>query len=138
VNELEKIDVIRGRAGVSYREAKEALARSDGDVLEALICLEEGEAPGTAEVLRVRGSELVNQILRLIREGNVRRVIVSRRGRTLLDIPVTVGAAGAVLLPYITAAGTLAAVLTECSITVERRKPAGVENGDEEEPPEEE
>jgi hypothetical protein len=64
--------------------------------------------------------QIIAEIKRLIEEGNVRRVVVKQHGRTVAEFPVTVGVIGAVLAPLAAAIGALAAVLTECTIEVER------------------
>lgn len=58
----------------------------------------------------------------LIHEGNVRRIIVKdETGRILLEIPVTIGLIGVVLVPWLAALGAIAALATRCTIIVERR-----------------
>lgn len=121
---LEKIDIVRERAGVSYRKAYEVLKESGGDVVQALIRMEE-EPRAFTERIQVQGSELVARIRQIIREGNVNRITIRRGGKVLLDIPVTVGAVGAVLMPYLAALGVIAALATRCTIEVERRTGAG-------------
>ena len=64
--------------------------------------------------------QILAQIARLIDEGNLRRVVVKQRGRTVAEFPVTVGVIGAVIAPLAAAIGALAAVLAECTIEVER------------------
>jgi uncharacterized protein DUF4342 len=64
--------------------------------------------------------QVLAQIARLIDEGNIRRVVVKQRGRTVAEFPVTVGVIGAVIAPLAAAIGALAAVLAECTIEVER------------------
>lgn len=118
---LEKIDQIRQRTGVSYKEAKEALERAGGDVVEALIYLE--GRPKWYEKLQVEGNELVERVRQLVREGNVSRVVVKKDDRVLLELPVTVGAIGALLLPQLAVLGVIAAVVGACTIEVERQKP---------------
>lgn len=60
------------------------------------------------------------ELKRLVREGNVRRVIVRQHGRKVAEFPVTVGVVGALLAPVAAAIGALVAVVTDCSIEVER------------------
>lgn len=117
---LDKIDILRERANISYRRAYELLEQMDGDVVRALIMLEEEPRTWT-ERFQVSGSELVGRVRDLIREGNVNRIAIKNRGRVLLDIPVTMGAIGAVLMPYLAALGVIAALATRCTIEVERR-----------------
>ncbi|MFO8060330.1 MAG: DUF4342 domain-containing protein [Bacillota bacterium] len=124
MNDLEKIDAVRERTGVSYRRAREALERTDGDVIEALIYLEDGSAEHSwAEQIQVKGNDLIQSVRSLIREGNVRRIIIRQDGRTLVEFPVTVGAIGALLMPSLAALGAVAALVSECTILVQRRGP---------------
>jgi hypothetical protein len=70
---------------------------------------------------RTKGERLVARVRELIREGNVRRIIVkNEEGRTLVELPMTVGVVGALLAPAWAALGAIAAVVTDCSIEVER------------------
>jgi hypothetical protein len=64
--------------------------------------------------------QVIAEIKRLIEAGNVRRVVVKQHGRTVAEFPVTIGVIGAVIAPVAAAIGALAAVLTECTIEVER------------------
>src|SRR5881392_2290037 len=81
------------------------------------------------ESFKVAADQLVDAVKRIVREGNVRRVIIKQEGRTVAEFPLTVGVVGAVFAPVLAAAGALAAVLTECTIEVERVVPAGKSNG---------
>ena len=72
------------------------------------------------ESFRVAADQLVDAFKRLIHEGNVRRVIIKQEGRTVVEFPLTVGVVGTVLAPVLAAVGAIAAVLTECTIEVER------------------
>lgn len=67
--------------------------------------------------------QILAEVGRLIDEGNVRRVVVKQRGRTVAEFPVTIGVIGAVIAPLAAAIGALAAVLAECTIEVERTVP---------------
>jgi hypothetical protein len=72
------------------------------------------------ESFKVAADQLVDAVKRLVHEGNVRRVIIKQEGRTVAEFPLTVGVVGAVLAPVLAAVGALAAVLTDCTIEVER------------------
>lgn len=76
------------------------------------------------EKFTVDGSQVVEKIKELIRQGNIRRVRLIHKGRPLIDIPLTVGvpvAAAAVLAaPVLAAVGAIAALVTECTLEVER------------------
>jgi len=75
------------------------------------------------EEFKVRGEELLQKIKDLIHEGNIRRVrILNEDGRTLIDIPLSVGVVGALLLPQLAAIGAVAALVTSCTVLVEREE----------------
>lgn len=73
------------------------------------------------ESFHVAGTELVDAIRKLVHEGNVRRVIIRQDTRVVAEFPLTVGVIGTVLAPMLAAVGALAAVLSECTLEVERR-----------------
>jgi hypothetical protein len=73
------------------------------------------------EELEVSGDELVAKVKELVHEGNVRRLILkNEEGRTLMEIPLTLGVIGAVLLPVWAALGALAALVAKFTIVVEK------------------
>lgn len=73
------------------------------------------------EEIHVRGEDVVAAVKDLVHQGNIRRISIRNKdGRTLMEIPLTLGVVGAVLLPTLAALGALAAIVTECSIIVER------------------
>jgi hypothetical protein len=73
------------------------------------------------ETFEVRGEELLKKIKDLINEGNVRRITIkNKKGKTLVVLPLTVGVVGAVLAPVLAAVGAIAALVTECTVSVER------------------
>jgi CBS domain-containing protein len=73
------------------------------------------------EVFSIRGEELVSTVKKLVHAGNIRRIAIeNKEGRTLLEVPLTLGVVGALLLPTLAALGALAAIVTECKIVVER------------------
>ena len=72
------------------------------------------------ESFKVAADQLVEAVKKLVHEGNVRRVILKQDGRTVVEFPLTVGVIGTVLAPILAAVGAIAAVLSECTIEVER------------------
>jgi Domain of unknown function (DUF4342) len=72
------------------------------------------------ESFRVAADQLVGFLKKLVHEGNVRRVIIKQDGRSVVEFPLTVGVIGTVFAPMLAAAGALAAVVSECTIEVER------------------
>jgi len=74
------------------------------------------------ETFKAEGEGVVNKLKEIIREGNVRRVVVQHQGRTVAEFPLTAGVIGAVLAPVLAALGALVALLQDCTIQVEREK----------------
>jgi uncharacterized membrane protein YvbJ len=75
------------------------------------------------EVYSVSSDDLVGKVKELIHEGNITKIIVkNEKDETLLEIPVTVGVIGAILVPWMAALGVIAAMATRCKIIVERRE----------------
>ena len=76
-----------------------------------------------SEEYEVRGEDLLSRVKELVREGNVRRITIrSTEGNTLIEIPLAIGVAGALLLPVWAAVGAVAALVADCTIKVERRE----------------
>ena len=75
------------------------------------------------ESFKVTADQLVESVRKLLHEGNVRRVIITQDGRTIVEFPLTVGVIGAVLAPMVAAVGAIAAVATDCTVEVERAMP---------------
>lgn len=75
------------------------------------------------QTFSVTGEKLLEKVKELIREGNVRRIIIKdKNGKVLVEFPLTFGVVGAVLAPILAAVGAIAALVTECSITVQREE----------------
>jgi hypothetical protein len=73
------------------------------------------------EEFEVTGDQVVETVKRLVHQGNIRRITIKDTdGRSLIEIPLTLGVVGAVLLPVWAAIGALAALVTRCTIVVEK------------------
>ncbi len=77
------------------------------------------------ETIKVESGELLERVKDLIREGNVRRIVIRQGDRTVAEFPLTVGVVGTVAAPVLAAVGAIAALLTSCSIAVQREAPVG-------------
>ncbi|MCL5003950.1 MAG: DUF4342 domain-containing protein [Patescibacteria group bacterium] len=76
-----------------------------------------------SDTFEVKGEELLAKVKEIIKEGNVRQIsIVSKEGKTLIVLPLTLGVVGALLAPALAAVGAVAALVSECSIKVERKE----------------
>ncbi len=73
------------------------------------------------EEFKVSGEDLLKKVKELLKEGNVRKVTIKDKdGKAILSFPLTLGVVGAVLAPMLAAVGAVAALVTECTISVER------------------
>jgi hypothetical protein len=78
-------------------------------------------AEAKKETYHVKGEDLIKKVKEVIHEGNVRRITISDKdGKTLIVIPLTIGVVGAVLAPALAAIGAIAALVTDCTISVEK------------------
>ncbi len=120
---LEDVDKVIERTGVSYKEAKEALEMSDGDIVDAIIYLQENlknnklekeEKGQTIEEFKLWLKELINK-------GNVARIKIKKDEQVLVDVPVNAGIAATVIglvMPPLLAFGVIAAVATKVTIEI--------------------
>ncbi len=75
------------------------------------------------QTFEVKGDELLKKVKEILKEGNIRRITIKGKdGKTLVTFPLTIGVVGALLAPVLAAIGAIAALVTECSIVVERKK----------------
>ena len=112
---LEKIEMVKDRTGVSYKEAKDALEKSEGSVVDAIIDIEENI--GT-KVRSYQGSSIADRVKELIRKGNASKIVVRKDDDTLINLPVNAGLIGAVLSPVGVAVGVAAAFGFKCTIEI--------------------
>ena len=97
---LEAMDQVIERTGCTYKEAKEALERFNGDPVEAIIYLENNNVnEGQDFFARFRtgaqepsGDDIAARIKEAIRKGNVERIVITRNGKELASFPVNIGA----------------------------------------------
>ncbi|MDU1322704.1 MAG: DUF4342 domain-containing protein [Clostridium botulinum] len=118
---LEKIDIIRERTGATYTEAKEALEACEGNVVDALVYMENKVKEEKEELYTTR-DELVKWIKDIIKKGNVTRIKVKKEDKVIVDIPVNAGlaatAAAAIIWAPILLAALAAAIVTKVTIEI--------------------
>lgn len=74
------------------------------------------------ETFKVDGEQLLKKVKELIKEGNVRKITIKdKNGKALVVFPLTLGVVGVALAPVLAAIGAIAALIGECTITVERK-----------------
>lgn len=125
-DELRKIDMIRERINISYREAKELLDEADGNLVDALIRAETLQAQGWTDRLAETGQELAGQAKTYIEKGNQTKVKLKQGDKTLFELPATVGVLGVAAalvsteLAVIAGIGAVAAVANKVFLEVEK------------------
>jgi hypothetical protein len=73
------------------------------------------------EEFRVEGEKLIAKVKELLHEGNIRRIIIKdKEGKTVMEIPMTLGVVGVLIAPQLAAIGAIAALITEATIVVEK------------------
>lgn len=80
---------------------------------------QDGERVERSE-FHVSGQELVDKVKDLIHQGNIRRIVIKKDGERVMELPLSVATVGALLAPLLAAVGAFAALVTECTIVVER------------------
>lgn len=126
MTELEKIDELRRRLGLSYKEAKEALDRAGGDIISALIQNEETKKQDVQDKFEEWSNKMVEQIRGIMQQGKVTRIKIKKEGSTVAEVPASVGAlgiAGILIskeLAILAGIGTVAALLSRYTLEVER------------------
>lgn len=125
MEELEKIDIIRERLGVSYRDAKNALDLAGGDVVQALVNLESPDKKWD-DKLDEKARELSDYVKDIIKKGNVTKVRLKKGSKVVFEIPATLGAigvGGAIISPVLAVAGivgTAAALINNYTLEIVR------------------
>ncbi len=130
---IEKIDEIISRMPhIRYEQAKEALVKSSGDVLDAIIYLESSKPNKSKNMKEVfeeslsKDSEdlkvIKEQALELIKRSSVIRVIVEKNSKVILNIPLTVGVVGIALGPVFALVGVSAALISRYEIKIQNEE----------------
>lgn len=117
---LEKIDIIRERTGVDYTEAKKALEVSEGNVVDALIYIEQNKK-SAKDSLYTTKDEFLEWLKNLVKKGNINRIKIKKDDKVVVDIPVNAGIAAtltALVWPPLIAIGILTAVITQVTIEI--------------------
>lgn len=89
------------------------------------------------ESFKAESTHMLDRLGDLLRAGSVRRVVVTQKGRTVAEFPLTAGVVGAVIAPTLAAVGAVVALLQDCTIHIERTEaaPGGDADGPAPEPP---
>ncbi|MDY3829159.1 MAG: DUF4342 domain-containing protein [Clostridium sp.] len=122
---LEKLDQIIERTNVTYGEAKKALEQSEGNVIDAIIYIEENFNTKSKKTKKEEKNEVFQDvkswIMDLVEKGNVARIAIKKDDKVVVDVPVNAGIAATVIaitIPPILAAALVAAVATKITIEI--------------------
>lgn len=113
---LEKIELVKDKTGVGYKEAKEALEKTEGNVVDAIILIEENIDEAGKSKMGSQGVAMLEAIKEAIRKGNVSKLTLKKEGEVILNLPVSIGIVGTVLFPWAAIGATIAAFGTKCTI----------------------
>ena len=124
---IEAIDQVMERVpGATYAEVREALIKSDGDVIDSIILLQENSTEKEnknkktfEEVFGKDSDKIKEEITELLRKSNVIRIVIEKNGKIIMNIPITVGVVGVVFAPILTLIGLSASVLAKYRIKIE-------------------
>lgn len=114
---LENIDNVVKRTNVTYREAKDALEKNNGDVIEAIIYIEQ-KNKSLGESLSNKGDQLIDKVKEILKKGNVTKIIVKKDNEIIMNLPITAGIVGTIVSAPLALVGLGAAVLSKCSIEI--------------------
>lgn len=113
---LEKIELVKDRTGVSYKEAKDALEAAEGSVVDAIIAIEETVDEKPAKKVNEAANETVDKIKDMVKKGNISKITIRKDDEVLLNLPLNAGLVGALLAPWGVIAGIIAAFGFKCQI----------------------
>lgn len=115
---LEKIELVKDRTGVSYREAKEALEKKSGNVVDAIIYIEDSVNGIDFNNSYAESKDVISKLKEIVAKGNATKILVKKDDNVVLNIPVNAGIIGSVVAPWGMIAGLVAAFGFRCSIEV--------------------
>lgn len=116
---LEKIELVKDRTGVTYKEAKEALEACDGNVVDAIVSIEDKtDGQTSSQKISEKGNEIIDKIKEVVNRGNAAKIRISKDEEKLLDLPLNAGVIGAIVAPWGIILGVAASFGFNCKIEV--------------------
>ena len=116
---LEKIELVKDRTGCTYAEAKEALEKTEGSVVDAIIAVEEtmNKSYDAVDGGSLKDSPIFAKMKEIVDKGNVSKILITKGGKNVVNFPVTLGVLGAVLVPWGAVLAAIAALGTKCDVS---------------------
>lgn len=115
---LEKIELVKDRTGVSYREAKDALEKRAGNVVDAIIYIEDSVNGENFNYNEAESKDIIGKLKEIVAKGNATKILIKKDDQIVLNIPVNAGIIGSVVAPWGMIAGLVAAFGLRCRIEV--------------------
>lgn len=115
---LEKIELVKDRTGVSYREAKDALEKCAGNVVDAIIYIEDSVNGENFNYNEAASKDIISKLKEIVAKGNATKILIKKDDQIVLNIPVNAGIIGSVVAPWGMIAGLVAAFGLRCRIEV--------------------
>lgn len=116
---LEKIELVKDRTGVTYKEAKEALEETDGSVVDAIINIEESIDNKQRKTISEQGVAVADAVKELVKKGNVSKIVIKNKdGEMILNLPINAGIVAAIIAPFGTLAAVIASFGFKCDVEV--------------------
>ena len=116
---IEQIDTVVARTNATFKEAKEALEKVNGDVVEAIILIENEQKSWTDNISN-KGDRMIEKLKEILRKGNVTKITVKKDGEILMNIPVTAAALGTIISAPLALIALGSAVISKCNIEVQK------------------
>lgn len=116
---LEKIELVKDRTGVTYKEAKEALEAADGNVVDAIVSIEDKtDGETSSQKISQKGNEIIDKIKEVVDRGNASKIVISKDGDRIINLPLNAGVIGAIVAPWGIILGVAASFGFNCKIEV--------------------
>jgi gas vesicle protein len=117
---LEQIELVKDRTGVSYKEAKDALEFTNGNVVDAIIYVEENINHDYEKASPSAVDSVVRTVKEAVRKGNVAKIRIYKGDDIILNVPVTVGAVATIVFPWGVVAAAIASAAAKCKVELVR------------------
>ena len=116
---LEKIDTVVARTNATFKEAKEALQKTEGNVVEAIILIEDNQT-SWADNMSDKGEQMVDKVKEIVRKGNATKITIKKDGEIIMNIPVNAAALGTIISAPLALLGVGTALLSKCTIEIQK------------------
>ncbi|HHV45664.1 MAG TPA: DUF4342 domain-containing protein [Tissierellia bacterium] len=117
---LEMIDSVVARTNATFQQAKEALEKTNGNVVDAIIYIESAQKSSWQEELTDKGNEIIKKVKEILKKGNVTRITVKKDDEVILNLPITAAAVGAIISAPLALIGLGGALLSKCTVEIQK------------------